>query len=290
MCIEVKMTLISELLKQYVNQESDSNQSVKTLLTDLSKQLDVPYSTLDKLFYNSQVPSLKTAEKLSTYFKQPVYLLMEIKGDSMKYISQSGDRYVVQVIRKGKKHTKSFFNLKEAQQYRQIILSDFDDTGYFPKSYQEKLTSLISKRFGRLTVLSITEPQKSDKSNRRLAICQCDCGTVKYIGLSELQKSPGKGATLSCGCLQKEVTKNNFSKGHLKESVEKRIHSQHMRIEPNISNRSTRIRNISYDQSKKLYRVTIVRNGIRYGGKHFKKLGEAQKYKKQLLEDIKKER
>lgn len=81
MCIEVKMTLISELLKQYVNQESDSNQSVKTLLTDLSKQLDVPYSTLDKLFYNSQVPSLKTAEKLSTYFKQPVYLLMEIKGE-----------------------------------------------------------------------------------------------------------------------------------------------------------------------------------------------------------------
>lgn len=78
-----------------------------------------------------------------------------------------------------------------------------------------------------------------------------------------------------------------IKKGHFKESVEKRIHSQHMRIEPNISNRSTRIRDISYDQSKKLYRVTIVRNGIRYGSKHFKKLGEAQKYKKQLLEDIK---
>lgn len=281
------MTLISNLLNQYVNQNSDSNKSIRTLLLDLSKQLNIPYSTLDKLFYNAQVPSLKTAEKLSLYFQEPVYRLMEINSDSTKYISQSENRYVVQIIRKGKRHTKSFNTLQEAQHHRQVILSDFDNRNVFPKTYQEKLKSLINKKFGRLTVLSITDPQKSDKDHRRRAVCQCDCGTIKTIGLSELQKVPHRGATLSCGCLQKEVAKQNFLKGYSEESIVKRIKAQHQKVEPNINNRSTRIRHIFYDRSKKLYRVTIVRNGVRYGGKNFKKLSDAKKYKTRLLEEIK---
>jgi len=61
---------------------------------------------------------------------------------------------------------------------------------------------LIGKRFGRLTVLRIDR----QKNGKIFWECQCDCGTIKSIDGSALRG----GLTLSCGCLNKELTKKRF--------------------------------------------------------------------------------
>lgn len=60
--------------------------------------------------------------------------------------------------------------------------------------------NLIGKRFGRLTVISL---YGKDKYGARIWNCNCDCGTKnnKIRG-----RSLKAGHTLSCGCLQKEIT------------------------------------------------------------------------------------
>ena len=57
-----------------------------------------------------------------------------------------------------------------------------------------KLIDLVGKKFGKLTVLSITDERNAD--NRVIWKCQCDCGNIKNVS-SNLLKS---GDTKSCGC------------------------------------------------------------------------------------------
>lgn len=57
---------------------------------------------------------------------------------------------------------------------------------------------LTGKTFGRLTVLKKSE----NKGNRRMWLCQCECGSIKIISAANLMG----GKTLSCGCYQKEQT------------------------------------------------------------------------------------
>lgn len=61
------------------------------------------------------------------------------------------------------------------------------------------LKDYIGKRFGRLTVIKYAG-KLSEKSNKHYWTCQCDCGNVTDVGQNELQS----GATVSCGCYQKE--------------------------------------------------------------------------------------
>lgn len=56
---------------------------------------------------------------------------------------------------------------------------------------------IIGEKFGRLTV------KKIDKDKKRYYICQCECGKIKSIYLSHLKS----GATRSCGCYNKEKTR-----------------------------------------------------------------------------------
>ena len=61
-----------------------------------------------------------------------------------------------------------------------------------------KRLNLIGKKFGRLLVMSDAGNDKWGGSTWR---CRCDCGNEKVVNRNSLIK----GASRSCGCLQKEL-------------------------------------------------------------------------------------
>ena len=61
---------------------------------------------------------------------------------------------------------------------------------------------LTGKRFGKLSV-EYKLPEK--RNNKIIWHCKCDCGKYKDIAGSQLTKA--KSPTRSCGCLQKERTR-----------------------------------------------------------------------------------
>lgn len=63
---------------------------------------------------------------------------------------------------------------------------------------------IIGKRFGRLIVLS----KENRNDGRRYFRCRCDCGGTKITRIDSLKK----GATISCGCRQKECGRQNLNK------------------------------------------------------------------------------
>lgn len=82
---------------------------------------------------------------------------------------------------------------------------------------------LTGQRFGRLVVLEEGKGhrQKSGK-NVRQWICRCDCGNIKIVRQNNLMRDSYQ--TLSCGCLAREVRRNNAKKlftthGHRKERL-----------------------------------------------------------------------
>ncbi len=64
-------------------------------------------------------------------------------------------------------------------------------------------TLLIGQRFGKLKVLGDGPPKVyADGVSHRTSLCLCDCGTTKAI----LSHNIRRGLTISCGCMQREVT------------------------------------------------------------------------------------
>ena len=61
----------------------------------------------------------------------------------------------------------------------------------------------IGKKFGRLTVVAF-DSERSVPHKQRW-ICRCDCGTAKSI----LRNNLTQGGVKSCGCLQREICKEN---------------------------------------------------------------------------------
>lgn len=59
--------------------------------------------------------------------------------------------------------------------------------------------NMIGKKFGKLTVLSQAEKDKSLKSRCKRYVCQCDCGNIITVNGNSLRT----GHTTSCGCTRK---------------------------------------------------------------------------------------
>lgn len=68
----------------------------------------------------------------------------------------------------------------------------------------ERQKDMIGKRFGRLTAIRATGEVKSDSM---VWECLCDCGNTAFV----VQKSLKSGSTKSCGCLQREKSRNGVS-------------------------------------------------------------------------------
>lgn len=74
-----------------------------------------------------------------------------------------------------------------------------------------KINDLTGKKFGRLKVVRY---YGSNKNGRALWLCQCECGNTKVIvGNSLINK-----ATISCGCYNKEHSKNIHTKHNMSYS------------------------------------------------------------------------
>lgn len=74
-----------------------------------------------------------------------------------------------------------------------------------------KVNDLTGKNFGKLTVIKYCG---SNKNGRALWLCQCECGNTKIIlGNSLLSK-----LTFSCGCYNKEHSKNIHTKHNMSYS------------------------------------------------------------------------
>lgn len=63
---------------------------------------------------------------------------------------------------------------------------------------RKQFKSLVGERFGRLTVISLTDKRVGKD---RVWQCKCDCGTVKDIAGRNLKR----GFSKSCGCYKQEV-------------------------------------------------------------------------------------
>lgn len=69
------------------------------------------------------------------------------------------------------------------------------------------MVDITGRRFGRLVAVLPLEPD--DEANRRIKwLCRCDCGNTKAIHGGSLRR----GATQSCGCLQKEVSRDTMTR------------------------------------------------------------------------------
>lgn len=63
---------------------------------------------------------------------------------------------------------------------------------------------MTGKRFGLLTVIEQAEDQISPSGrHHKMWVCKCDCGKIKTINGDNLRG----GNTISCGCVQKEITR-----------------------------------------------------------------------------------
>ena len=108
---------------------------------------------------------------------------------------------------------------------------------------------LIGKKFGDREILDIVKKQRG-KENRTFAICKCKCGSVDEVNLSKLRA----GQRQRCrACI-------NLNK-----------------------NKSTGVKNISYDRARDTFNVLIERNGEKVF-KRTRTLDEAILTKKLLLE------
>lgn len=74
-----------------------------------------------------------------------------------------------------------------------------------------KCLDLMGQRFDRLVVVGRAEDKIDPKSGKHKTrwVCNCDCGTTGYITVGTALTS---GATRSCGCLHREVSRANFHK------------------------------------------------------------------------------
>lgn len=58
----------------------------------------------------------------------------------------------------------------------------------------------VGQKFGRLTITNLFSEHSTS-----FAECQCDCGNIKQVAISNLKR----GNTVSCGCHNKDRMKNN---------------------------------------------------------------------------------
>lgn len=79
-----------------------------------------------------------------------------------------------------------------------------------------ELENLTGKRFGRLTVVGLSNSRIVESGVLHYWLCKCDCGKTKSI----LNKTLKAGAAKSCGCLRRELAaskKTTHGKSYTKE-------------------------------------------------------------------------
>lgn len=77
----------------------------------------------------------------------------------------------------------------------------FEDAVTKPVKKGRDKSSLIGKKFGKLTVIRYAGDEFIGSDNNSRWVCSCECGNEVVVGGNKLKG----GHTKSCGCLQKEI-------------------------------------------------------------------------------------
>lgn len=90
-----------------------------------------------------------------------------------------------------------------------------NSTQKYPNEY------FFNKKFGKLIVIEISEPEKTKKNKKfycvKKFICLCECGNITKVKSTSLLK----GNTNSCGCYRREMASlNNITHGDTRKSSE----------------------------------------------------------------------
>lgn len=118
-----------------------------------------------------------------------------------------------------------------------------------------KKINIVSKKFGKLTVLEEFHERDKSGRSRLFAKCICDCGHESYVEKSKLLG----GRTKSCGCIQKESRKSlgaHFKKEY-GEAAFNECYSAYKK--------SAKLRSYSFELSKEEFKQIITQPCIYCG-------------------------
>lgn len=124
-----------------------------------------------------------------------------------------------------------------------------------PRQKQKRYEDLSGEKYGRWTVLEVAG--RNDKGNI-LYKCRCDCGKEKIVSSTSLRD----GSSKSCGCLQKEKSKENLLRYNSSERYKQPSHTTH-------GMRHTRLYRV-WCGMKKRCNCTNYEHFDRYGGRNIR--------------------
>lgn len=106
--------------------------------------------------------------------------------------------------------TKTWGNVRLHGPYNSRILEKNNiKTGYSlaKERTEAQLREMVGERFGRLTVIDITQKDCGKRGIRYQLVCKCDCGRTKNVERFDLEH----GKVSSCGCLRSELLSQKMS-------------------------------------------------------------------------------
>ena len=203
----------------------------------------------------------------------------ENKSTGIRNISydRTNDRFAVNITRNGQKITRYAHTLDEAILTKKLLLEHFEKCGRFdakklnesyytcdPKKRNKPrrtkdYSHLIGQTFGDRKVVSIIKKNKYGFNMQR-AICECKCGRVNEVEVSQLLSHKYRQKCLYCRAnTTKPATRNKLG-----------------------------IRNISFDEHCRVYRVDVRRNHTSKRGVATT-LSKAKALKEQFLKEFENE-
>ncbi|HGS8960199.1 TPA: AP2 domain-containing protein [Clostridioides difficile] len=151
---------------------------------------------------------------------------------------------------------------------------------------QFKPNDLTNRKFGRLTAIKSTN--KKAKSGHYIWICKCDCGNEIEV----IESSLTTGKTRSCGCLQKEVMRENIklaTKANKEKNIIDNTNLALLKKTEAYSNSKTKVRGVSWDKEKRKYCAQIEFKKRHYNLGYFDNIKEAEEAYKKAKEKFLKE-
>lgn len=203
---------------------------IKTLYRKYIHMKDRCYNPNDKRYHRYGGRGIKVCDEwLNNYQSFENWSLQNgyVNGLTIDRINNDGDyepsncRYVTFSENSKKKSTTKYFtyngktqNLtdwcKELNLKYYTVLCRIRAGWNFEKAILEPVkkgrdkTSMIGKKYGRLTVLKYAGDEYIGSDNNSRYICRCECGNMVIVGQNKLKS----GHTQSCGCLRKEKARD----------------------------------------------------------------------------------
>ena len=129
----------------------------------------------------------------------------------------------------------------------------------YKKKSEDYTENLEGKRFGRLTVVKLTNKKLH---SFRVWTCVCDCGNTVDVASSHLKN----GSTKSCGCLNSETSKKSIIICNEKNDVNycEGTYIPSIRNKTIFKSNTSGVRGVHFCNQKQMYVATIVFKGVTY--------------------------